>query len=570
MTLFNFAFITRSEARERVETAGISSYLPKSAWILLPAALATLMFAGCGGNGSKMEQAARDGILHFGNGSEIQDLDPQTVTGVPEHKVIMAVIEGLVSEDPVTLEPEPAVAERWEISEDRKTYTFFLRENARWSNGDPVTAEDFLLSYKRMLTPSLGGEYANMVYDFVENAEAYYKGEIDDFSEVGFRAIDPRTLEIRLRNPTPFFLRMIASHYSWWPVPVKVIEKFGGLDRKGTAWTRPENFIGNGPFQLKSWIPNKVLIVEKSPTYWDADRVKLNEIHFYPIDAIDTEERMFRSGQLHRTSEVPLSKIDSYKRDNPESIRIEPYLSAYFYRFNVTKSPFDDVRVRRAFALAIDRESLVENVLRGGQAPAYNYTPLAFPDYQPTARISGTVEDARKLLAEAGFPGGQGLPSIELLYNTSENHRTIAEALQQMWRTNLGADIRLVNQEWKVYLDSQDTLNFSMSRSGWAADYADPNTFLEIFVTGGGNNDTGWSSARYDQLRADALAAPTDEERFEFYAEMEQILVDEVPIIPIYHYTRVYLLHPSVKGYYPTLLDNHPFKYIYLEAPTVE
>ncbi|BET66452.1 peptide ABC transporter substrate-binding protein [Opitutales bacterium ASA1] len=526
-----------------------------------------LWLAGCADSGSRIEQANRDGILHWGNGTEIQDLDPQVVTGVPEHKVIMALIEGLVMEDPVDLSPEPGVAERWEVSEDGRTYTFHLRRDAKWTNGDPVTAEDFLLSYKRILTQSLAAEYANMIYDYVDKAADYYFGRITDFSEVGFKVVDPYTFQVRLAHPTPYFLRILASHYSWWPVPIKVVEKFGGLDRKGSAWTRPENFVGNGPFRLKEWHPNQVLVVEKNPLYWDADRVRLQEIRFYPVESQDTEERMFRTGQLHHTNEVPLSKIDAYKRDNPELIRIEPYLGSYFYRLNVTRPPLNDVRVRRALALAIDRESLVTNVTRGGQNPAYNFTPVGFPDYHPKARLAGTLEEARRLLAEAGYPEGKGIPPIELLYNTSENHRVVAEAIQQMWRTGLGIDVRLTNKEWKVYLDAQDTLDYSICRAGWIGDYVDPHTFLEIFVTGGGNNDTGWSNAEYDSLREQALRASDDASRFAIYERMEQILIDEVPIIPIYHYTRVYLQHPSVKGYYPTILDNHPFKYVWLETP---
>ena len=529
--------------------------------------LLTALLAGCGKSVPRIDQATLDGILHFGNGTEIQDLDHQVVTGVPEHKVVMALIEGLVMENPVDLSPEPGVAHRWEISDDQLTYTFHLRDTAVWTDGEPVTAEDFLLSYRRILTPSLASEYANMIYDFVENAEAYYRGEITDFSEVGFKVIDPHTFQIRLRSPTPYFLNILASHYSWWPVPIKVIERFGGLARKGTDWTRPENYVGNGPFRLKSWKPNQKIIVEKNPLYWDRVRVRLNEIHFYPVESAETEERMFRTGQLHRTSTVPLSKLDVYRRDNPEVLHIEPLLSVYFYRINVTRPPLDDVRIRRALALAIDRESLVKNVLRGGQTPAYNFTPPGFPDYEPRARLEGTLEEARRLLAEAGYPGGEGLLPIEILYNTSEGHRTIAEALQQMWRTNLGIDVRLLNQEWKVYLDSQDNLDFSLSRSGWQADYVDPNTFLEIFVTGGGNNDTGWSNPEYDRLRRAALETADPATRFAIYERMEEILIEELPIIPIYHYTRNYLLDPGVKGWHPTVLDNHPFKYIYLELP---
>ncbi|MGH8019845.1 MAG: peptide ABC transporter substrate-binding protein, partial [Opitutaceae bacterium] len=404
------------------------------------------------------------------------------------------------------------------------------------------------------------------IYNYVDKADDYYFGRIDDFSKVGFKVVDPFTFQIRLKSPTPYFLRLLASHYSWWPVPIKVVEKFGGLGRKGTAWTRPENFVGNGPFRLVEWRPNQVLVVEKNPLYWEADRVSLNEIRFYPVESLDTEERMFRAGQLHRTNDLPLSKIDVYKRENPELIRIEPYLGSYFYRCNVTRPPLDDVRVRRALALAIDRESLVENVIRGGQDPAYHFTPPGFPDYHPKPRLEGTLEEAKQLLADAGFPSGKGMPAIDLLYNTHENHRVIAEAIQQMWRKNLGVNVNLVNQEWKVYLDSQDTLNYGISRSGWIGDYVDPHTFLPIFVTDGGNNDTGWSNEEYDSLIAKSLEAKTTEERYAVYERMEQILIDEMPIIPIYHYTRVYLLHPSVKGYYPTVLDNHPFKYIELET----
>ncbi len=531
--------------------------------------LAALLM-GCGKSVSKIDQASLNGIFHYGNGTEIQDLDHQVVTGVPEHNVVMSLVEGLVMENPKDLSPEPGVAESWEISDDGLTYTFHLRDNALWTNGDPVTPEDFLLSYKRILTPTLASEYANMVYDYVENAEAYYRGEITDFDQVGFKVIDAHTFQVRLKNPTPYFLNILASHYSWWPVPVKVIEQFGGMDRKGTGWTRPENYVGNGPFKLKYWKPNQKIIVEKNPLYWDADRVKLNEIHFYPIESAETEERMFRTGQLHRTNTVPLSKLDVYRRENPDLLRIEPLLSVYFYRCNTTRPPFDDVRVRRAFALAIDRESLVTNVLRGGQLPAYNFTPQGFPTYHPDVRLEGTLEDARNLLAEAGYPNGEGMPTIEILYNTSESHRTIAEALQQMWRTNLGVDVQLLNQEWKVYLDSQDNLDFTLSRSGWQGDYVDPNTFLEIFVGGGGNNDTGWANPEYDRLRKEALETADETARFAIYERMEEILMEELPIIPIYHYTRTYLLDPSVKGWYPTVLDNHPFKYISLEPPVAE
>lgn len=532
--------------------------------------LAAGLQSGCPQREDPMVQAARDGILYFGNGTEVQDIDPQIVTGVPEHKILMALGEGLLSENPVDLSPEPGVAERYEVSEDGRTYTFHLRADARWSNGDPITAQDFYRSYQRILTQSLAAEYANMIYDFVENAEAYFKGEITDFAQVGFRVIDERTLEVRLKNPTPFLPRILASHYAWFPVPVKVIERLGGMTNRGSGWTRPENFVGNGPFKLKAWHPRQVFIVERNPYYWDRARVRLNEIRFYPTENLPAEERDFRTGKLHRTNDMSLPMLDRYRDEKSPALHIEPWLGSYFYRFNTTRPPFNDVRVRRAFALAIDREAIVTRVTRGGQIPGYRFTPAGFPGYDPAVALAGTVDEARQLLAAAGYPGGQGLPAVEVLYNTHEGHKQIAESLQEMWRQNLGAHVTLRNEEWATYLDSQDNLNFSLSRSGWIADYMHPHTFLEIFVSGGGNNDTGWSNAEYDALRQQAFGVATDAERFAIYERMERILMDELPILPIYHYAKVFLLHPSVQGYHPTLLDNHPWKYVWLDEAIAE
>jgi oligopeptide transport system substrate-binding protein len=323
--------------------------------------------------------------------------------------------------------------------------------------------------------------------------------------------------------------------------------------------------VGNGPFVLDQWRVNDVIVVKKSPTYWDRDHVRLNAIHYYPIESDDTEERAFRSGQLHSTEMMPLSKIDYYKTNYPDLLNISPFLGTYFYRINVTKPPLNDKRVRRALALAIDRESLVKNVRRGGELPAFNYTPPGTAGYTCRASLHEDLAEARRLLAEAGYPDGKGLPTIELLYNTLEAHRTLAEAIQQMWKKNLGIDVQLVNQEWKVYLDSQRTLNYQICRAAWIGDYVDPNSFLDEFVTGGGNNETGWSNAEYDRLIAEAARTGDPAQRLEVFQKAEAILMDELPIIPIYFYTRVYLKRPELKGWYPTLLDNHTFKYVYLE-----
>lgn len=517
------------------------------------------------GSSSSSNQGAPAQIWRVGNGSEPQDLDPQTITGVPEHKIVMALFEGLVSEDPKDLHPVPGLAEKWDISPDGKIYTFHLRADAKWSNGERITTADVIDSYRRMLSPRLAAEYAYLIYNFVVGAKDYYLGKSTDFSTVGFKAIDERTLQVTLLNPTPYLIKIIASHVSWMPVPVNVITRFGGLDQKRSAWTRMGNLVGSGPFQLKEWLPNQRIVVTRNPHYWDARTVKLDEIHFLPTDDISTDERNFRTGQVHMTNELPNSKIDAYRKNHPESLRIDPYLGVYFYRCNVARPPLNDKRVRQALAYAIDRESIVRNVTRGEQQPAYAVSYPGTAGYTPVAKLSGTLADAKRLLTEAGYPDGKGMPPIELLYNTSENHRAIAEAIQQMWRKNLGINLQMVNQEWKVYLDMQHTKNYMLQRAGWIADYVDPHVFLDMWETDNGNNDTNWSHPEYDRLLHAALAAKNQSERYEIYQKMDAILVDELPVIPIYFYTKVNALSPKVKGFYPTLLDNHPYKYIYLE-----
>lgn len=526
------------------------------------------ILAGCAKRETAVDNGVREQILHLGNGSEPQDLDPQTVTGVPEHNIIASLLEGLVSEDPVDLHPVPGVAERWDISADGRVYTFHLRENAKWSNGDQVTAHDFVRSFRRILTPALASEYAYMLH-VMKNAEAFNKGELTDFNEVGARAIDDFTLEITLDHSTPYFLSLL-NHYSWFPVHLPTIEKHGEPYARGNRWTRAGNFVGNGPFMLKRWDQYEAIVVEKNPFYWDADTVRLNAIHFHPIESDDVEERAFRSGRIHATYTLPLSKIDVYRMKNSEQLVIAPYLGSYFYRINTTKPPLNDVRVRRALAMAVDRESIVTNITKGGQLPANFLTPPGTAGYTPEARLPTDPERAAKLLAEAGYPNGEGFPTIEILFNTLESHKTIAEAIQQMWKKHLNIDVQLLNQEWKVYLDAQDSLNYDICRAGWIGDYVDPNTFLDMWVTDGGNNDTGWSNPAYNQLIKTAAGESDAAKRLEIFQRAEALLMEEAPIIPIYIYTRVYLKHPALRNWHPTILDHHPYKHVYLEADKQE
>lgn len=520
------------------------------------------VLSGFGNRRERVDAGVRDQVLHIANGTEPEDIDPHLTTGVTEFNIQLALIEGLVSENPRDLTPEPGVAKSWEISEDGTIYTFHLRD-ARWSNGDPITAEDFVLSYQRALSPRLANEYAYMLF-YVVNAREYFNGELDDFGQVGLEALDEKTLRITLNHSTPFFLSLL-NHHSWYPVHPPTIRKYGGFDDRRNEWTRPGKFVGNGPFVLEQWKINNVLVVRKNPNYWDAARVRLEKIYFYPIESLDTEERAFRVGQVHKTNKIPLSKIPGYiERDAPELLNA-PYLGTYHYMFNTSLPALQDKRVRKALNLAIDRESIVRNVTRGGEKAAYSLVPPGCAGYDSRHQVEYNIEKARKLLAEAGYPGGKGFPEYSILYNTLESHKTIAEAIQQMWKNNLGINVKLENQEWKVYLNSKTEGDFEMVRFGWIGDYVDPNTFLDLYTRESGNNNSNWWSDDYDELLAEANRTGDPEKRFELMQQAEKILLDELPIMPIYYYTSTYLLDPRVKGWYPTLLDHHPYKYVYLE-----
>ena len=536
--------------------------------LLSIATITLLVLAGCGGSENSgetlVEAGNREQILHFGNGTEPQGLDPHIVTGVPEHHIISALFEGLVIKNPYTLEVEPAVAERWEISEDGRTYTFHLRDNATWSNGDPVTAEDFEWSWMRILTPELGSEYNYNLFPIV-NAEPYANGVIDDFSQVGVKAIDSQTLEVQLNEPTPYFLQLL-DHYSTFPVHRPTIEAYGTISDRLSQWAREGNIVTNGGFNLTEWQINSHISVTKRDSYWDAENVKLNGIVFYPTENLTTEERMFRDGQLHKTNEMPLDKIPVYREENPELLRVAPYLGTYYYLINTTVPGLDDPRVRRALAMTVDRELLNDTVLQKITWPSYAITPPDTKGYNPPQLFEFDPEGARELLAEAGYPNGEGFPSFEILYNTNESHQKVAVAIQQMWREHLGIAVTLVNQEWKVYIDSQNNMDYEIARRGWIGDYVDPNSFLDMFITDGGNNRTGFSDPDYDRIvLRDAPAATTQEERYALFEEAETILIDSTPIIPIYTYSVKYLIDPSVQGLPSNVMDYFNFKYVYLE-----
>jgi len=512
-----------------------------------------------------LQEANKNKILLLTVGSEPRTLDPQQAQGVTEHHIIMAMIEGLVAP---SIDDQskvvPGMADRWEHNDDYSVWTFHIGENRKWSNGDPVTAQDFVFSYKRMLTASFGAQYSENLF-ILKGAEDYYRGKITDFEQVGVKALDDHTLRIELVGPTPYLLSLV-QHDSWLPVNPKAILSFGKIDTRDSKWTSAENFVGNGPFKMKSWRPNDVIEVVRNPLYWDAENVKLNGINFYSIENLNTMERAFQAGQLHKTDQVPLDKVPYYRRTHPELIRIDPYEGTYFYRINVARKPLNDPKVRLALNLAVDREAIVKNILREDQKPATGYTPPGMGDYKPLNEIAYDPARARQLLAEAGYPNGKGFPKFTIHFNTLESHRAIAEAIQQMWKEELNIDVGLENQEWKVYLDTQNNKNYDLSRSAWIGDFMDPVTFLSMWTTGNGNNNTNWGNPKFDALIEQAARTGDPNARLEILHQAEDLFLSEAPVVLVYWYTNAYLLQPSVQNWNPLVLGNHNYKYIDLKA----
>jgi len=512
---------------------------------------------------TRVAQATEDGFLLVGNGTEPATLDPQIATGVPEHHILSAIFEGLVGDHPSDdHQILPGVAERWEHV-DATTWTFYLNPEARWTNGDSVQASNFVYAYERILTPKFGAEYAKLLYQ-IDGAEAFNLGETDDFSTVGVKAIDERTLEIRLVGPAPYFPSML-KHYAFFPIHPPTIEKYGAMTDRFTAWTRVSNMVSNGPFTLTHWGFGHYIEARRSETYWNRANVGLEGIRFFPIVSDTTEERAFRDGQLHVTNTMPADRVAYYRENRPDEFRTGDGMVVYFYRCNTLSKEvpqLGDVRVRKALALAIDRQSIVDNVTKGGQRAAYGLVPPTGGDYVTPNVLRFDPEKARALLAEAGYPAGKGFPKLTILFNTSEGHRLIAQALQAMWSDHLGLEVELLNQDWKVYLDSQEKGDFQVCRAGWSADYIDPATFLSMWMTGNGHNQTGWSSPEYDELmnRSNRTADPAL--RNAIMNQAETIFLDEVPAIPVYWYAINRAVSPDVVGWHHKLLDSHPWQHL--------
>ncbi len=541
--------------------------MKKLSVLLLVLIFTALLFSGCGtdsgtddGDGNDVAPA-EEMVLTFNVATEPETMDVHLSTGVPEATIMLQIYDGLTRLNAESI-PELALAESVDVSEDGLIYTFNLRDGLVYSNGDPLTAEDFVFSWKRALDPELAADYAYMLY-YIKGAEAYNTGE-GSADDVMVEALDEKTIQVTLEAPTPFFMSLVAFK-TYYPLHRATVE----ADSEGWHLSA-DTIIGNGPFKMVSWAQGQMEFVPNE-NYWDADAIILDRLVFTMVENESTELTMFETGEIDFTHTVPGQEIPRLEATG--ELKILPYLGTYYYIFQVEKPPLDDINVRKALTMAIDREAIVTNVTQGGQLPAFAYVPPGIPEVDGSDfRANGgdfytyDPEMAQQLLAEAGYPGGEGFPAVEILYNTSEMHKLVAEAIQEMWKQNLGIEnVTLTNQEWGVYLDTRDEGDFMIARAGWIGDYLDPFTFLDMWVTDGGNNNSRFSNAEFDQLITEVRLGDDEVQRMAMMHQLEDILMAEMPVCPIYYYTQPVMVKSYVKDYVSIAVGGIDFKSAYIE-----
>ena len=534
---------------------------------LLSAAAVTI--AGCGAKAQTAEYFGKTEPpsgqeMRYITGSEPESLDPQVSTGQPEARVYLALYEGLTEYHPVTGEAMPAIAERWEPNADNSEFTFHLRHNARFSNGDPITAGDFVYTLRRGLAPALAARAAYLAY-YIKGAQAYNEGR-GRAEDVGIQAVDNFTLKITLTQPLPF-LDGLMAHQFFRVLPQKTIEKYGD------AWTEPAHIVTSGAFKVQTWRHYDRLILVRDPMNWDAARVKLDRITFYPLEDVTTMMNLYKAGEVDAVYNhtVPYAWVDQI-RHLPDYMD-KPEVAIEYYGINTTKPPMNDLRVRKAFNLAVDKSALAE--YRRVVKPLTSFTPEGiFPKYPRPTGDGFDPQRGRDLLAEAGFSGADGkfdpskfpASSLEILYNTTESNKQTAEFVQAQWKQNLGITIPLKNMEWKTFLDERAKLRFSgFSRQGWIADYMDPYSFLDLFSTPTEENGTGWFEPKYKAMLEEANRQPDPQKRYELLAKAEAYMLEAQPIVPLWTSGSDWLKKPYVKGMYSNPIILHPWKYVYIE-----
>jgi oligopeptide transport system substrate-binding protein len=524
--------------------------------------------------------------MRYVSGSEPESLDPHIPTGQPEARILIALYDGLVEYHPKTMEPIPSLAESWDVSEDGTVYTFKLRRSGRFSNGDPVTAHDFVYSMRRALAPELAAQNSYLAYS-IKNAEDYNAGKLPA-EALGVEALDDHTYRLTLKQPAPYFVGLLCHQF------FRVVHK-PTIEKHGKTWTKPENIVTSGSFTLREYRPYDRIIVVKDPNHWDADMVRLDRIEFYPLEETPTMMNLYKSGDLYAVyNHVPPAAWNSVVSGYKDEYLNFPQLIVDFYTFNVTKPPMNDLRVRQAFNLAVDRDALAK--FRRTSRPLIDFTPIGiFPKYEEArrkvyaeelAKIGSSLEEwqkrkydpekARELLAEAGFPverRGNAFVSpsfpvdqIELLYNTAESNRAVAEFIQAQWKQNLGITVTLRNQEFRTFLATRKKLDYlGMARAGWIGDFVDPVSFLKLFYTQNNDSSTGWHDPEFDRLLDEANSERDPQKRYEILAKAELYMLLAQPVMPLQVASTNWMKKPFVKGMYPNPGTLHAWKFVYIE-----
>ena len=499
-------------------------------------------------------ELAKEQILHKGNGAEPQTLDPHRAEGVPSSHILRDLYEGLTSSAP-NGDLIPGAATHWDISDDGTVYTFHLRPKARWSNGDPVTAEDFVYGLRRSVDPATLSKYSQILSS-IRNAEAIIAGDKPPES-LGVQALGPHTLQITLKAPTPYLLGLL-NHSSAYPAHRASVEEHG------ERFSRPGNLVSNGAYMLHAQVLQSHVHLKKNPHYWEADDVVIEEVYYHATEDQSSELKRYRAGELHWTNEVPLSQVRWIRENMDEEFRVATYLGTYFYVFNLTQPPFKgNLPLRRALTMAIDREIIVNKVTRLGEQPAYSWVPPGVYNYEAQVPEWASwpweqrLAEARRLYKEAGY-GPDNPLRIELRYNTSENHKKIAVAVAAMLKQNLGVRVNLINEEWKVFLQTRKQKRITqLFRAGWIGDYNDAYTFSELLHSKHGINDSAYNNPAYDALLEQAAVEGDFERRRELLQEAEELMLQDQPIMPIYFYVSKKMVSPRVDGFQTNIMDHH-------------
>jgi len=502
--------------------------------------------------------SAHAATLNIHNGGDPTSLDPQKISGDWENRIDGDIFEGLVTEDPKD-NPIPGQAASWTVSPDQKVYTFKLRDGIKWSDGQPVTAQDFVFAFQRLMDPKTAAQYAYLQYT-IKNAEKINKGEIKDLTQLGVKAIDDKTLEITLENPTPYFLNALM-HYTAYPLPKHVVEA------KGDQWVKIGNIVTNGPYKPTEWVPGSHVSMVKSDQYYDAKDVKIDKVNYYTLEDQAAALKRYRAGEFDILTSFPADQYDWIQKNLPGQAHVVPFLGTYYYVLNATKPPFNDKRVRQALSMAVNREVIGPKILGTGELPMYSWVPPGTANYGEPAYVSWKdepykqkVEEAKKLLKEAGFGPDHPLKA-QLRYNTNDNHKRIAVAIAAMWKP-LGVDIELYNTETKVHYDEMQRGEVQIGRAGWLADYNDPINFLNLLSTGVEMNYGRWSNKDYDALIKQGNEEIDLKKRAEIYKKAEQLALDDSAAIPIYYYVSQNIVAPKVQGFVDNIQDIHRTRWL--------